>query len=193
MLVYRQPHRVWNAFVRVRLALKLEPSFQSRALDNMRAGGKRKGLANLPNPQVMDVRQEIANVARVGARTVSNVRMILKLAHPDLIAALRDGRLTINGAVKFCNLPQFEQVQQFVRESKDRTIKKVIRQAIAENRKHKNRVSADSMSLLESVQQQETQQPGSIDVLIGSQKRTVVLIGQDLRTPARSQRTIPLA
>jgi hypothetical protein len=49
------------------------------------------------------------------------------------------------------------------------------------------------MSLLESVQQQETQQPGSIDVLIGSQKRTVVLIGQDLRTPARSQRTIPLA
>ena len=30
----------WNAFVRIRLALTLEPSLQQRALDNMRAGGK---------------------------------------------------------------------------------------------------------------------------------------------------------
>ncbi len=41
----------WNAFVRIRLALKLEPYFQKRALSNMRAGGKYKGSANLPEAQ----------------------------------------------------------------------------------------------------------------------------------------------
>ncbi len=58
-----KPRRGWNAFVRIRLALTLEPDLQQRALDNMRAGGKCKGLANLPEAQRMDVRQQIADAA----------------------------------------------------------------------------------------------------------------------------------
>ena len=52
--------------------LKLEPFFQQKALDNMRAGGKYKGLGNLPEAGHIDVRQEIAGAAGVGARNVSN-------------------------------------------------------------------------------------------------------------------------
>jgi hypothetical protein len=33
-----------------RLALKLEPCFQRGALDNMRAGKRRKGSVEVPNP-----------------------------------------------------------------------------------------------------------------------------------------------
>jgi hypothetical protein len=80
--------REWNAFIRIRLALTLEPYFQKRGLDNMRAGGKYKGSANLPEAQHIDVRQELASAAGVGTRNVSNVKTILRNAHPRLITAL---------------------------------------------------------------------------------------------------------
>ena len=70
ILKNHRPQRGWNAFVRIRLALKLESLFQQRALDNMRAGGKYKGWANLPDLQRIDVRQEIARAAGVGFRNV---------------------------------------------------------------------------------------------------------------------------
>ena len=48
----------------------------------MRAGGKYKGLANLPEAQHIDVRQEIARAAGVGARNVSNVKTITRDCAP---------------------------------------------------------------------------------------------------------------
>ena len=78
ILAYHQTRCGWNAFVRIRLALTLGPNLQQRALDNMRAGGKYKGSANLPEAQRIDVRQEIARAAGVGDRNVSNVRTILQ-------------------------------------------------------------------------------------------------------------------
>jgi hypothetical protein len=63
ILSHHKPRRGWNAFVRICLALTLEPNLQRRALDNMRAGGKYKGWANLPEARHIDVRQEIARAA----------------------------------------------------------------------------------------------------------------------------------
>ena len=60
---HHQPERGWNAFTRIRLALKLEPYLQQKALENMRAGGRYKGSANLPEAEHIDVRQEIARLA----------------------------------------------------------------------------------------------------------------------------------
>ena len=82
IISHHRPQRGWNAFIRIRLALKLEPYFRQRALDNMSAGGKYKGWANLPEAQHIEVRQEVARVAGVGARSV---RTILQTAHPRLI------------------------------------------------------------------------------------------------------------
>src|SRR5664279_1560920 len=93
ILTHHQTRCGWNAFVRIRLALNLEPYFQQRALDNMCAGGKYKGWANLPEAQHIEVRQEIARAAGVCARNVSNVKTILQTAHSRLKEALRDGTL----------------------------------------------------------------------------------------------------
>src|SRR5438445_1864208 len=82
ILTYHQPRRGWNAFVRTCLALSLEPYLQQQALENMRIGGKYKGSASLPDLRRIDVRQALASVAGVGARTVSNVKKILKLPPP---------------------------------------------------------------------------------------------------------------
>jgi hypothetical protein len=126
-----KPRPGWNAFVRIRAALTEEPYLQQRALENMRAGGRQKGSANLPEAQHINVRQQIADDAGVGTRNVSNVKTILKTAHPRLIAALMNGTLSINRAMQFCKLPQAEQLECLVRRAEDCEISKVIRQSVA--------------------------------------------------------------
>jgi hypothetical protein len=185
-----KPRRGWNAFVRIRLALTLEPDLQQRALDNMRAGGKYKGWANLPEAQHMDVRQQIADAAGVGTRNVSNVKTILRNAHPRLIAALLSGTLSINGAMKFCKLPKAEQLEHFIRHSEERETNKVIRRSVT--RSKKNKISTDVAAVLDGLQRQETRQPGSVVVQIGRFQRTVVLIGQDLLVGQYSQKELDL-
>jgi hypothetical protein len=190
MLSHHQTRRGWNAFFRIRLALTLEPYFQQRALENMRAGGKYKGWANLPEAQHIEVRQEIARAAGVCARNVSNVKTILQTAHPRLKEALRDGTLTINRAIQFCKLPRAEQLEQFIRYSEERATNKVIRQSIA--RPKEDKTSLDVVAVLDALQQQEARQPGSVAVRVGRHKRTVVLIGQDLCGEPRSQKELEL-
>jgi hypothetical protein len=190
ILTYHRPQRLWNAFVRIRLALTQEPSLQQKALDNMRAGGKEKGSANLRNLRPVDSLQEIASLAGVGTRNVSNVKTILQIAHPRLISALRDGTLTINGAMQLCKLPPAEQLQQFVRSCEERVIKKLIRRAVALPKEEKNR--PDVLAVLDALQQQEAQQPGSVDLRIVPLQHTVVLIGQDLLNEIVSQKELKL-
>jgi len=55
ILTHHQTRCGWNDFVRIRLALTLEPNLQQKALDNMSNGGKFKGLANLPEARHIDV------------------------------------------------------------------------------------------------------------------------------------------
>jgi hypothetical protein len=190
ILTHHQTRRGWNAFVRIRLALKLEPRFQQTALENMRAGGKYKGWANLPDVRRIDVRQEIASAAAVGARNVTNVKTILDVAHPRLIDALQDGTLTINGAIQFCRLPRAEQLEQFIRYSTECATNKVIRQSIARSREEKT--SLDVVAVLDALQKQAARHSGSVVVRVGRHKHTVVLVGQDLLTGPHSQKELHL-
>jgi hypothetical protein len=190
ILTYHQSGRGWNDFVRICLALKLELYFQQRARDNMSAGGKYKGSANLPEAQRIDVREEIAGIAAVCPRNVSNVKKILQTAHPRLIEALQDGTLKINRAIQFCKLSRVEQLEQFIRYSEERATNKVIRRSIARPKEEKT--SLDVAAVLDALQQQEVRQPGSVAVRVGRHKRTVVLIGQDLIVGPHSQKELHL-
>lgn len=188
ILTHHQTRCGWNAFVRIRLALTLEPNLQQRALENMRAGGKFKGLADLPEAQHTDVRQEIANVAGACPRNVSNVKAILKDAHPRLIDALRNGTLRINRATQFCKLPRAEQLDQFIRYSEERATNNVIRRSMPQPKQEK--VSLDVVAVLDALQHQEAERPGSVAVRVGRHQRTVVLIGRDLFAEPHSQRKL---
>jgi hypothetical protein len=190
ILTHHQTRRGWNAFVRIRLALTLEPDLQQKALDNMRDGGKYKGLANLPDVERVDVRQEVADAAAVGARNVTNVKTLLKVAHPRLIEALRDGALTINRAIQFCKLPRGEQLEQYIRYTEERAISKVIRQAIPRPKQEK--VSPNLSAVLDALQQQEGRQPGSVKFRFGRSRRTFIIIGHDLLTGHHSQTELKL-
>jgi len=187
---HHKPQSGWNKYIRTCLALTLEPYFQRRARNNMRAGGKHKGLASLPEAQRMDVRQEIALVAGVCPRYVSAVKSILQVAHSRLKEALRDGTLTIGRAIRFCNLPRAEQLERFIRYSEDLATNKVIRRTITEPTKEK--AILDVVAVLDALQLQEARQPGSVVVRAGRYKRTVVLVGQDVLNEQNAQTGLKL-
>jgi hypothetical protein len=92
--------------------------------------------------------------------------------------ALQNGTLRINRAIQFCKLPRAEQVEQFVRYSEERATNKVIRQAIRGPAKIE--ASIDVISVLDVLQRQHAQQPGSVAVRVGRHKRTVIMVGKDL-------------
>lgn len=192
MLSLQKRRTGWNPFVRIRLALKLEGALQERALTNMQIGGRYKGSANLPEARRIDVRQEIAKIAGVGAsgRNVSNVKNILQTAHPRLISALQDGALTINRALHFSKLDKDLQLAEFVRHSEDRATRKVIRQSLGSLKRQRN--LPDAVAALEALQRMETVQPGSVMVRAARLPRTVVLVGQDLLASSQSQRELKL-
>ena len=190
ILTHHQIRRGWNDFVRIRLALTMKSSLREKALENMRVGGKYKGLANLPEVECIDVSQAIANIAGVGARNVRKVETILETAHPRLIEALQSGTLRINRAMHFSNLPRAEQLEQFIRYSAERATNKVIRQSIPQPKEKEARL--DVALVLDALRCQEARQPGSVAVRVGRYRRTVVLVGQDVMAAFPSQKEWPL-
>jgi hypothetical protein len=172
ILAYHKPQRGWNAFVRTCLALTLAPYLQRRALKNMQDGGRYKGSAKLPSLQHIDVRREIAEIAGVGARNVSNVKIILKAAHPRLHSALRDGILTINKAVGFCKLPMANQLEAFTQCLEERAIDVEIRHILM--RSCTPKPFPDTASVLTALQQYESRFPGSILVTRGRSGRITI-------------------
>jgi hypothetical protein len=178
ILVNHQPRRTWNRFNRVRVALELEPYFQKKALTNQVAGGKYKGSAILPKAEHTEVREEIAVLAGVSARTVSNVKTILENAAPGIKDALQTGTLTINRALQWCSLPQWKQIEQFTHYLVERTHNKAIQHSLAQ-------VEVGAMgrnvgAILDALQQKEAREPGSVLVEIGKRQHTVILLGQDV-------------
>ena len=130
ILTLHRPRTAWNDFTRTELALEQEPCFQSKAAANQVAGGKHKGLADLPKAQHVDVREKIAGLAGVSSRTVGNVKMILKKAHPSVVEALHNGTITINAALEVCKFDRTLQVEELARLLMKRSNNKTYREYI---------------------------------------------------------------
>lgn len=190
ILAYHRPRHAWNAFVRTRLALTLEPHFQGRALDNMRNGGKHKGSAKLPNPQHVDVRRLMAGIAGVGARNVSNVKIILAAAHTRLLAALANGTLTINKALGLCKLPRADQLEAFTQLIEERAIDKVIRSSLTRGRQQEP--CLESTSILTAFQLCASRHPGSVVVRRSPSGRTTISVSNELLDKMDRQRELHL-
>ena len=147
--------------------------------------------AILPDAHRIDVREQIARVAGACPRYVSNVKSILNTAHPRVIAALRDGRITINRAMGLSELTKAEQIERLTRYTEDREINKVIRHSVT--RPQGEETSCPDMStLLGAIQRQDVRQPGSTVVRPGRLQRTVILVGRDLITRSLAQSELKL-
>jgi hypothetical protein len=146
-------------------------------------------LANLPEPSRIDVRKQIAEIAAAGARNVSNVKALLKTAHPRLLAALSEGTLTINRAMQLCRLPPGQQLQQYILQSEDAATTRVIRRCLgASEEASKN---ADVSTVLTLLGQQITNQPRSVVVRPSSSRQSIILLSRDLFEQLQESDTTP--
>jgi len=171
-----RPQRGWNAFIRIRLALRLRSNFQQRAFDNMSAGGKYKGSTNLPEADRIDVRQEIANLAGTGTSNVSKVEAILERAHPNILIALQNGQLSIHRAWQWCKQSKMQQKEEFARYEEERARRKILRELSIGQPK----VLLDPAWVIEVLRDEEARQPGSVMIRASRGRRTVVIVRQDL-------------
>lgn len=177
ILTLHRPRAAWNDFTRTELALEQEPYFQAKALANQTAGGRHKGLANLPKAQQIDVREKIADLAGVCSRTVGNVKTIINNAHPSLIEVLHNGTSTINGALEVCKFDRTRQVEELANFLMKRSNKKTYREYI--DKLQAERFGANLSGLFASLQQFEATSPGSVEVRPGTGKKTVIVVGKD--------------
>jgi hypothetical protein len=91
-----------NSYSRVLLALDLEPCLQERA--HQQAGGQRKGSSHLTEAQRLDVRSEIASIARVSTGNVTKSKQLKQKAHPRVEQAVRTGKISIHKAWQWSRL-----------------------------------------------------------------------------------------
>jgi hypothetical protein len=177
ILSLHRQRSAWNDFTRTELALQQGPYFQAKALANLSSGGKHKGLANLPEAEHIVVRDKIGDLAGVSPRTVSNVKIILKKAHPSLIAALHNGVITTNRALALCHgercKQQVEELANFMlARSNNKTNSAYI------DKLQVDKLSANLPVLLAKLKQFETTNPSSVEVRPGAGKNTVIVLGK---------------
>jgi hypothetical protein len=134
ILSHCKPRRGWNAFVRIQLALTLEPTFQRRALDHMRAGGRYKGSSKLTEATRLDVRSKIAAAAGVSVGNVTKVKQLTTTAHSDLLQALRSGEISIHRGWRWSKAPLEKQQEELHCYQSQRGVRKTIRLLLSQHR-----------------------------------------------------------
>ena len=88
-------------FIRIELALDLEPQFREAAMLNRQLGGRLKGLSKLTGAEKVDSRLGIAGVAQVSVGNVHKVKYILTHACLPLKEAARANEVSIHLAHKW--------------------------------------------------------------------------------------------
>jgi len=119
-----------NAYLRIELALELEPWLREKALANQRAGGHNKVSTSLAEADRIDVRKRIAAIACASVGNVGKVKYLRSQAAPELKDALRDGRVTINRAFSWAKKSPKEQRKALSDREGDRAVSGVIRQVL---------------------------------------------------------------
>jgi hypothetical protein len=88
----------FNDFIRVSLALELEPKFRAQAKERQRIGGEKKLSSNLTGAQRIDVRARIAETAGVCVANVTKVKRLIDSADAIVLTALQVGEIRIHRA-----------------------------------------------------------------------------------------------
>lgn len=145
----------------------------------MQRGGKYKGLATLPKAAQTHIREQIAAIAGVGGRNVGKVKEILEKGHPRIIGELVNGSISINRAHLVCRLPLGTQVEALTEGYCDKVVREI--EDVLLFRQGQDAPRLGATLVMNSLKEQELQHPGSISVRISRSKRSVILVGEDLR------------
>jgi len=106
------PSKGFNGFSRCLLALDLEPSLQERARVNQQIGGQEKGSAHLTEAQKLDVRSEIAAVAKVSTGSLTKAKRVAVDAHPTIRNVAKSGEIRVHRAYQWSRLSHHHQLKK---------------------------------------------------------------------------------
>ena len=120
-----------NDFIRIELALDLEPRFKEAGLTNRREGGRLKGLSKLTTAEKVNSRAEIARVAHVSVGNVHKVKLILMHACIQVQEAARTEEVSINLADKWSHEPEAKQIERLRVLRIERGIRRKARQLVS--------------------------------------------------------------
>jgi hypothetical protein len=132
-----------NSFLRILLALDLEPWLQEKARANQQAGGQEKGWSNLTKAQKVIVRSQIAAAAGTSTGSVTKVKQLLASIQPELEVALRHGEISIHRAWLWMALPPRTQIEALKLHQSKEGVGKAIREALSQ---HQARTAPASLS-----------------------------------------------
>jgi hypothetical protein len=120
-----------NDFIRICLALELEPFLKSKGRAKQQAGGQNKGSSTLTEAARVDVRKEIARIAGVSVGNVTKVKQLTTNPHSDIIKALREKELSIHRGWLWSKLSPEEQQEQLWLHQSRKGIRKTIRHLLS--------------------------------------------------------------
>jgi hypothetical protein len=187
IISHHQPQSGWNKYIRICMALKLEPYFQQRARDNMRAGGKYKGSSKLTEAQRVDVRSEVASAAGVSVGNVSKVKQLTLNANAVVLQALRSGEISIHRASLWMNETHEKQYEMLKSHRSERGIRKTVRTLVS---KHIPKCSSGVIraeSLLKTLSVLTPTELSKISVGIAQQGGNSIFLTEQLARTLESQ------
>jgi hypothetical protein len=120
-----------NDFIRICLALELEPFLKLKGRAKQQAGGKNKGSSILTEAARLDVRKEIARIAGVSVGNVTKVKQLTTNPHSNIIKALREKELSIHRAWLWSKLSPEEQEEKLWLNQTKGGIRKTIRHLLS--------------------------------------------------------------
>jgi ParB-like chromosome segregation protein Spo0J len=181
-----------NDFIRVLLALELEPLLKEKARSNQQAGGRTKGSSKLTEAERTDVRSQIATAAGVSVGNVTKVKQLVGSGHPDLLEALRGSEVSIHRAWKWSKESAGRQIEALRTYRNTRGVSKAIRDLVARH-KPNSPATPDLMSLVKRLSKCKTQDCTSVNVaLIRVPGKTIFVTEELMRSLPPYQESIPI-
>jgi hypothetical protein len=184
-------HNGMNAYLRIELALELEPWLREKGLANQRAGGHEKGSTSLAEADRIDVRKRIAAIACASVGNVNKVKYLRSEAAPELKDALRKGRVTINRAFLWAKGSASGQCTALSEWERKSAISGVVRQVL--RKRHRNSAAAiDPVAMVRALRDVMATAPEQIPVRILRTTGRAVYITQELALSLTSRKDVPI-
>ena len=126
-----RPSHGLSDFIRIELALDLEPHFKDKALLNRKEGGLLKGLSKLTEAEKVNSRTAIARIADVSVGNVHKVKYILAHAYSPVREAVRAREISIHLAYKWSHESESKQQESLRLLRIERGIRRKARNLVA--------------------------------------------------------------
>jgi hypothetical protein len=184
-------HTGMNAYLRIELALELEPWLREKGLANQRSGGHKKGSTTLAEADRIDVRKRIAAIACASVGNVNKVKYLRSRAAPELKDALRTGRVTINRAFLWAQGSTDRQCAALLEWEHKKAISGVVRQVLRRHRR-KSAGALDPVAVARALADVMSTAPEQIPVRILRTPGRAVYITHELAVSLTSRKDFPI-